>query len=131
LLLLLVFRTFAAVKGKNAKVISSWVLLCVYVPMLILSSIHTHRVVGGNFGEESVVCSQCVNHEPHAGHLTTYAGKFHDCVLCQFLQVSYLRADVVALAVCLAIPVLQHTFVNSGIIYRPCNALRLRAPPAI
>ena len=73
--------------------IASWLLLAVFVPMLVLSSVHIHEI-----GEAiEMECTDCVHHSCH-GHIAT-ATWAHDCVLCQFLTLTMLTAAVVAVMV--------------------------------
>jgi len=106
--------------------IASWVLLAVFLPMLIVSSLHTHQT------SQAVdeVCAGCVKHQCH-GHLSQIDTTIHQCVLCHFLTLTFVSAAV-AVVVC----------------YRPkrfgflaqrrqtvrlacCGVISLRAPPAV
>ena len=64
--------------------ISAWLLLAVFVPMLVLTALHTHAVASSVSDE----CVECVNHQPHSGHLTATTQTLTDCVLayCQNLE---------------------------------------------
>ena len=73
---------------------AAWMLLAVFVPILLLSSIHIHET-GNTITTE---CNDCVHHSCH-GHMTATATWVHDCVLCQFLTLSMLTAAVVAVTV--------------------------------
>ena len=64
--------------------IASWVLLAVYLPMLLISSFHIHET--SEYGETA--CAECVHHQCH-GHLSQLSDGMHQCVLCQFLTLSY------------------------------------------
>ena len=68
----------------------AWVLLTVYLSIVLVSSLHIHPASLWQIDE----CEQCVNHTPHAGHLTASDGWSHDCLLCQFLSFSYVAAAV-------------------------------------
>ena len=101
-------------------------LLAVFVPMLLLSSIHVH--------EESAVvsttgCVDCVHHNCH-GHMTSMDQWTHDCVLCQFLTLTF----VATAAICL---IAINKLGCSSIDARQCHVgiahsgiVGLRAPPA-
>ena len=65
-------------------------LLTVYLSIVLVSSLHIHPASLWQIDE----CEQCVNHTPHAGHLTASDGWSHDCLLCQFLSFSYVAAAV-------------------------------------
>ena len=73
--------------------ISAWLLLSVFLPMLLLSSLHVHENAPVSSG-----CSECVNHIPHHGHLSLDTIHLDDCVLCQFATLPFLVAAIVFFA---------------------------------
>ena len=107
--------------------IASWVLLAVFVPKTILSSIHIHHT-----GTDSDVdCTQCVDHHC-SGHLSQQHDGVHQCVLCQFLTLPL--AVATAVAVTFVSPSAIRAAVGHGachIIYRGERANCLRAPPVL
>ena len=117
-----IYTIFAAVKMK--RYISAWVLLAVFVPMVLLSSFHTH-------GLESVAqddCKECVAHHCH-GHFVELTTTLHACVMCQFQTFSFVAAAVFAV-------VLFHQLTKELIAQRQrdvhldvCGIPLLRAPP--
>ena len=70
--------------------IASVVLLAVFLPMLLLSSLHVHPEAHLEDGD----CKECVHHVPHAGHFTSGTSCSFDCVLCQFLSLPFLMAPL-------------------------------------
>ena len=78
---------------KARRHIAWWLLLAVFLPMLLLSSVHVHGTEG-TIGETE--CADCVHHSCH-GHMTSTAAWTHDCVLCQFLTLTSLTAAVLAI----------------------------------
>lgn len=114
------------VKLDNSRHIASWLLLAVFVPMLMLSSLHVHED-----GDEAMTteCVDCVHHSCH-GHLTQMATWTHDCVLCQFLTLTFIAfAAIIILVPCKmvggSIDALCH---NVCVAYS--GIVGLRAPPA-
>ena len=117
-----IYTIFAAVKMKRYS--SAWVLLAVFVPMVLLSSLHTH-------GLESVAqddCKECVAHHCH-GHFVELTTTLHACVMCQFQTFSFVAAAVFAV-------VLFHQLTKELIAQRQrdvhldvCGIPLLRAPP--
>ena len=106
---------------------ASRVLLAVFLPMLLFSSLHIH-----DYGTQAEAeCAQCVNHLPHTGHLMAQDGAMHSCVLCQFLSLPFLA--VTSVAVVLFKPVKTAVSSSSrsfiGIGTRGC--VLLRAPPFV
>ncbi len=67
-----------------ARKIASRILLAIFLPMLMLSSVHVHKTTIAPDTE----CAQCVHHQCH-GHLTQQWGGSHPCLLCQFLTLSF------------------------------------------
>ena len=80
--------------------VASWLLLAAFLPMLVLSSLHTHSpqsraAVAASYQQAAQdECSECVRHLPHAGHFTTATTPLHPCVFCQFLSLTYLFVAV-------------------------------------
>lgn len=66
----------------------SWVLLLVYIPMVLLSSVHVHF----EWDENGEPCLECLQHTVHDGHIS--AVKAHvDCPLCAFQNNVYQAAE--------------------------------------
>ena len=68
-------------------------LLSVFLPIVMLSSLHVHEHATGD-GD----CFECVNHLPHGGHISLQTASLHDCVLCQFVSLSYVAAVTLTMA---------------------------------
>ena len=99
-------------------------LLAVYVPMLVFSSLHIHETTETADTE----CTDCVHHNCH-GHLTATATWAHDCVLCQFLTLTMVAATATA-----AVFLLNrgaHVFApfHCRIATTACGVVSLRGPP--
>ena len=60
----------------------AWVMLLVYLPMVLLSSVHVHSLQEFS---ESVDCYQCQTGLHHCGHITTATPHHDACLLCRFL----------------------------------------------
>ena len=103
LVLLSFIRTFAAVKMAKRQ-ISSWLLLAVFVPMLLLSSLHIHGYVQTADDE----CAECVHHHC-GGHIGQQTLSLDDCLLCQFLTLPMAVATCIV-AVTLLINAYRLTF---------------------
>ena len=118
--------TFAAVNQKTKRHIASWLLLAVFVPMVVLSSVHIHET-----GETiETACADCVHHSCH-GHLTAMATWAHDCVLCQFLTLTMLTAAVMAVTV--YVHVCKNSYVQPLYGFRAvcCGNIVTRGPPTM
>ena len=79
---------------RTRRRISAWLLLSVFLPMLLLSSLHVHEEAPIGSG-----CSECVNHIPHHGHLSLNTIHLNDCVLCQFATLPFLMSVMVFVTV--------------------------------
>ena len=77
---------------------SALVLLAVYLPLL-LTMLHTHRPTV--YVDD--VCTQCVHHEPHAGHFSAQTASLHECVLCQLTTLQYVLPAAVVFSVLLLV----------------------------
>ena len=111
--------------GKTKRDISAFFLLAIYVSILLFSSFHVHSQALSLSDD----CEQCVNHVPHSGHLSPVDGAQHVCLLCQFLNLTFIAATGVAVIIYInvrakhVIPPLTHAVhVIRGVV-------GLRAPP--
>ena len=105
--------------------IASWVLLAAFVPMLLFSSLHIHDDHGSLLTE----CAECVAHHCQ-GHITQTDASFDDCVLCQFLSLTFVDAAITAVAYIFSVS----WIFNAPLLAVVCNASRgsivTRGPPA-
>ncbi|MBQ9555914.1 MAG: hypothetical protein IJV05_06795 [Muribaculaceae bacterium] len=69
---------------------SAWVLLSVFIPMVLLSSLHVHPelLVDGQ------PCHECIDHTVHNGHIAAIKASV-DCPLCAFQSNAYQPEDEV------------------------------------
>ncbi|MBQ7691696.1 MAG: hypothetical protein IJT30_10980 [Muribaculaceae bacterium] len=75
-------------KRKDKAYWSAWVLLLVFVPMVLLSSVHFHAALN----DSGAACPECLKHAVHKGHLMTHSAHV-DCPLCAFQNNVYQAAD--------------------------------------
>lgn len=78
---------------RHKRSCSAWILLLVFVPMLLMSSLHHHNAVTEH------VCYECLHHIHHAGHLSGASSSIDNCVLCQFQGLPFVAASAVVLSV--------------------------------
>lgn len=101
-------------------------LLAVYMTALAGVMCHRHEAVTQH---EEPACEQCVNHQPHCGHLLSFSGGLSDCVLCHFLGLPYVYTNQAALVlpafVCKSIDTLEQNFAVSAY----SGLVKSRAPP--
>ena len=118
---------FAAVKLTTKRHIASWMLLAVFVPMLVLSSLHVHKASSSLAETE---CSDCVHHNCH-GHLSQTATAIHDCVLCQFLTLRMLAAAIVAVTLYIHVCKFYHARPFCRDYAVCCGVIVTRGPPTV
>lgn len=111
---------------KMKRRFSAWILLSVLLPMLLVSSLHVHKQMPA-----SQYCTECVNHTPHNGHISLDTFTVHECVLCQFVQLSYLKAVVWLVVMTAVLKVFVASFCPSAVSVVAVRVLSLRAPPFV
>ena len=106
--------------------IASWVLLAVFLPMLLLSSLHIHDFPTAV--QDS--CEACVDHHC-GGHFGQQTLSMHQCLLCEFLSMPILLVAAMALVACFRGVDLRYSPQTSCRAYRVCGILVPRAPPVV
>ena len=106
--------------------IAAWVLLAVFLPMLILSSVHVHESDGLHADE----CNECVHHHCH-GHLGELTTTLHACVLCQFLTMSFVTTSILAVVYYKKVTCISIAQRQSNHHFEVCGISLLRAPPFV
>ena len=112
---------------KRKEKISSWILLSVFLPMVLLSSLHVHY-------EQNAVdttCEQCECHVQHTGHLTVEKASVDDCVLCRFLGQDFVTAMGVVMMLMLSLVVVQSIFISSSHCQKCVTGIYRRGPPLL
>lgn len=112
-------------KVKTRRSISAYVLLAVFLPMLVLSSLHIHE----SAGSAETSCMECL-HNQCGGHLTQMKTHTLDCVLCQFLTLPLLVAATVGVAVMSSKGVRLYASCHCRLATMACGVISLRGPPA-
>ncbi|SFF84244.1 hypothetical protein [Prevotella sp. KH2C16] len=103
---------------------SAWILLGVFMPMLLLSVFHIHKME-----KPEDVCYECIHHVRHAGHITATTFSVNQCVLCEFLALVYLApAAIIPVVLTLGLGAVQNDLETW---FPSCRIAmkRLRAPP--
>jgi len=114
------------VKLDNKRHIASWLLLAVFVPMVVFSSFHVHEDVAASTTTE---CADCMQHNCH-GHLTQTATWMHDCVLCQFITLSFVAIGTVSLIIINKVASVRIDALQRNVRVAHSGIVGLRAPPA-
>lgn len=106
--------------------IASWMLLAVFVPMLLISSLHIHE----SSPAEETTCAECVQHQCH-GHLTQLSDGIHQCLLCQCLTLTFVAAVICAVVLFNHVSKTLIAQRQSDIHFNVCGIPTLRAPPTV
>lgn len=114
-------------KMMRKRHIASWLLLAVFLPMLVFSSLHVHEE---HSVATEITCADCVHHSCH-GHLTQTASWAHDCVLCQFLTLTMLTAALMAVTVYIHVCKKHHVQPSIGYHTTCCGMIVTRGPPSV
>ena len=99
--------------------IASVVLLAAYLPMVVMSSLHTHHETVHTLD----VCHQC------AGHIEALHHHQYDCQYCHFLGLDYLGQASGITAKTLPVSVEQTLTASVSPTLPCCGDIMLRAPP--
>ena len=106
----------------------AWIILSVYVPMVLLSSVHLHSM---QEYAETVKCDLCQSAVHHSGHFISSPQQHDECLSCRFLTT---QVDIPKTSVCFIakqtvnkIEYFQATEPVVQVVAQPS----LRAPPTI
>lgn len=110
---------------RRIEKLSAWLLLWVFVPMVVLSSVHIHEPEA----EAQIGCEQCVSHTQHSGHLAVQKAHLDDCVLCRFLGQDFSLSIAVALPLVISVLVLIPLIVSPFTPQTRENFIGRRGPP--
>jgi hypothetical protein len=111
---------------KQRRQIFAQILLAVFIPMLIATSLHRHQT--GAMEEGS--CVECIHHVPHGGHFTSHSLSVDDCLLCQFSTLPYLLPALLAFTFYFFTRKVSCHTVPSSAVARQTPCIMLRAPPS-
>ena len=107
--------------------INAWILLGLFVPMLMATSLHRHEIVG----EQETLCEACVHHQAHSGHLSSGFSCVMECVFCQFLTFHFIKAALFTVAVFVALTCVLRPQKSRLYAFTPVFYKSSRAPPFI
>lgn len=107
--------------------VAAWVLLGVFVPMLLMVSLHTHA--GSSLAEET--CVECLHHVHHPGHLSSTSAQIGHCVLCQLATVPFCAAATLVLSIFVAERTLRRYECLTSMVCTLPRAYAGRAPPVL
>jgi hypothetical protein len=110
---------------EKKRYIASWILLAVFLPTLLLSSLHIHHESEA-YAEQ---CTECVHHQCH-GHLSQLADTMHHCVLCQFLTLTFVAGSVGSVIFFCFVSATHQSQPLCGHSIKGCGIIVTRGPPA-
>lgn len=106
----------------------AWIILSVYIPMVLLASLHVHSPYEYS---ASIDCDLCHTAVHHSGHIIASPGQHGECLSCRFLST---QVDAPHVSVChiakqtvSKIELPQATEPTVAMVAHPS----LRAPPCI
>ena len=106
----------------------AWIILLVYVPMVLLASLHVHTI---NDFSRAVDCDQCHTAVHHSGHITTSNHHIDECLSCRFLSTQIDVPRTVASFVLKPVAALLEFFLACEPVVRVVAEPSLRAPPSL
>ncbi len=104
---------------------SARLLLCVFLPVLMLASVHVHRQAES----VSAYCYECLHHLHHSAHLSSASITIDNCLLCHFLSTPYIAPTTVFMAVAVAIVGRLGSLSTARVTAASRGTVSLRAPP--
>ena len=106
----------------------AWMILSVYVPMVLLASLHVH-----SFDEYSkaIDCDQCHTAVHHSGHITAGTHHIDECLSCRFLSTQIDVPRTVTCHVAKQVAVHLEFFLATAPVARAVAHPSLRAPPFV
>lgn len=114
-------------KPSQNSVRAAWLLLLVYMPMMLIVTLHTH--CDSDLPTTAVYCQDCAHHIHHSGHFLAYQHNSHFCALCQLHNTLYLPPAVAILATALTLTRIIHSKTCSKCLLLADDATSSRAPP--
>ena len=111
---------------KTKRRIYSWLLLSVFLPIMILSSIHVHEDISAG-----ISCSDCINNIPHQGHISLDSVHLHDCLLCQFASLPFVVSAFVLISIIPCGNVITYVEPSAKLLFATCRHHSPRAPPFV
>ena len=106
----------------------AWMILSVYVPMVLLASLHVHSI---NDFSRAVDCDQCHTAVHHSGHITTSNHHIDECLSCRFLSTQIDVPRTVTSLVVKQVTTHLEYFLAGDPVIRVVAQPSLRAPPSI
>lgn len=111
---------------KRKRRISAWLLLSVFLPVMLFSSLHVHAEA-----PDSSACLECINHIPHHGHLSLDTIHLNDCLLCHFASLPFLAAVVIMVIMISAKRAVTTVQPSGKLQLAACRLNSSRAPPVV
>ena len=104
----------------------AWMMLSVYVPMVLLASLHVHSL---NDFSKAIDCEECHTAVHHSGHITASNHHIDECLSCRFLSTQIDVPRMVADLVVKQTAVHLEFFLACEPVVRAVAEPSLRAPP--
>lgn len=106
----------------------AWMMLSVYVPMVLLASLHVHSL---NDFSKAIDCEECHTAVHHSGHITASNHHIDECLSCRFLSTQIDVPRMVADLVVKQTAVHLEFYLPNEPVVRAVAHPSLRAPPFV
>ena len=106
----------------------AWMILSVYVPMVLLASLHVHSPISIS---KAIDCVECHTAVHHSGHITTSNHHIDECLSCRFLSTQIDVPRTVISHVVKQVAAHLEYFLATEPVARVVAQPLLRAPPSI
>ena len=83
-------REVRHIRPTRQQRLSAWAMLMVYVPMVLLASLHVHSL---HEFAQTVDCGLCDTAVHHQGHITAAPQQHSECLSCRFLTTQLVVPD--------------------------------------
>ncbi len=106
----------------------AWMMLSVYVPMVLLASLHVHSLTDFS---KAIDCEECHAAVHHSGHITASNHHIDECLSCRFLSTQIDVPRMVADLVVKQTAVHLEFYLPNEPVVRAVAHPSLRAPPFV
>lgn len=106
----------------------AWMMLSVYVPMVLLASLHVHSL---NDFSKAIDCEECHTAVHHSGHITASNHHIDECLSCRFLSTQIDVPRMVADLVVKQTAVHLEFYLPNEPVVRAVAHHSMRAPPFV
>ena len=111
-------------RKKRQRLHAAWLLLMLYVPLLIATSLHMHTEVA-----DDPVCEECLHHVCHESHFSQVGFSVDDCLFCQLSSLPIMLPTVLVFTPLMNFALKQKGHPVAFVSARSYSSIPPRAPP--